>query len=72
MIEDESDEVTLVYDEEGASYDCSLGYDKDGSEFTGKIKSVTYGQLCESAESICQCTKIITEPEDDDDDPQDD
>ena len=72
MIEDEPDEVTMVYDEEGASYDCSLGYDKDGSEFTGKIKSVTYGQLCESGESTCHCTEIITEPEEDDEDPQDD
>ena len=72
MIEDEPDEVTLVYDEEGASYDCSLGYDKDGNEFTGKITSVTYGQLCESGESTCQCTEIIPKPEEDDEDPQDD
>ena len=68
MIEDEPDVVTTVYDEERANYDCSLGYDKDGNEFTGKIKSGTYEQLCESGESTCQCTEIIPEPEEDEDD----
>ena len=68
MIENEP----TVYDEEGANYDCSQGYDKDGNEFTGKIKSGTYGRLCESSESTCQCTEILPEPDEDDEDPQPD